>query len=544
MAATIRDIKERTGLSLATISKYLNGGNVLPENRIKIEAAIKELHYSVNEIARGLVTSRTRTVGVVVYSIESLFNGTLLHHIGNALRAAGYGLLICDSMGDAETEAQNIKFLVNKKVDGIIVVPVSTEAEFLEPAKNAGIPAVLLDRAIFDGDYDCVRIDNRITARKAVVEDLEKLGLFCRSLKNDFWLMGEVIHGDYSRWVNDGTLHAVTNYTLHKALFSGHNDHNYFEIAHTVKRLYEMGGNRPDGLRLYNFSDNHDVERIINKINNKAAYYPVHILVYTLPGVPSIYYGSECGIEGRKEKGSDASLRPALNFDNYKNAVKENDHASFISRLSKIRKVLPALSYGDYRESMLTNRQYAYTRNCGDSCVIVTVNNDDNQATINGRGAKDGNYVGALSGNKLSVCGGNYSAEVPGNYGEIWVPENEAGALIGDIKEKPIKSAKVAATPVTIEPVKQEPANNVVEEVKTVVADDAKTVDNKKAACNAACDETTKKSENANKSDTAKNQDTVQKQDSQKTQQTTKGGAAAKYNLDVKYSAYNPYRGY
>jgi len=168
MAATIRDIKDKTGLSLATISKYLNGGNVLPENKIKIEAAIKELHYSVNEIARGLVTSRTRTVGVVVYSIESLFNGTLIHHIGNALRSAGYGLLICDSMGDEETEAQNIRFLVNKKVDGIIVVPVSVEANFLEPAKHAGIPTVLLDRAIIDGDYDCVRIDNRSTARRAV----------------------------------------------------------------------------------------------------------------------------------------------------------------------------------------------------------------------------------------------------------------------------------------------------------------------------------------------------------------------------------------
>ncbi len=94
MPATIRDIKEKTGLSLATISKYLNGGNVLPENRVRIEAAIKELHYEVNEIARGLVTNRTRTVGVVVYSVESLFNGTLLHHIGNALRKEKYGILI------------------------------------------------------------------------------------------------------------------------------------------------------------------------------------------------------------------------------------------------------------------------------------------------------------------------------------------------------------------------------------------------------------------------------------------------------------------
>ena len=92
MAATIKDIREKTGLSLATISKYLNGGNVLPENREKIEDAIKSLHYEVNEIARGLVTNRTRTVGVVVFSVESLFNGILLHHTGDILRQAGYGL--------------------------------------------------------------------------------------------------------------------------------------------------------------------------------------------------------------------------------------------------------------------------------------------------------------------------------------------------------------------------------------------------------------------------------------------------------------------
>ena len=94
--------------------------------------------------------------------------------------------------------------------------------------------------------------------------------------------MGEVIHGDYTRWVNGDTLHAVTNYALHKALYSGHNDHNYFEIAHTVKRLYEMGGNRPDGLKLYNFVDNHDVERIYTKLNNKAHFTPVRTTTVSL----------------------------------------------------------------------------------------------------------------------------------------------------------------------------------------------------------------------------------------------------------------------
>ena len=64
---------------------------------------------------------------------------------------------------------------------------------------------------------------------------MKQLRRTAEEVKPDFWLMGEVIHGDYSRWVNGSTLHSVTNYALHKALYSGHNDHNYFEIAHTVK---------------------------------------------------------------------------------------------------------------------------------------------------------------------------------------------------------------------------------------------------------------------------------------------------------------------
>lgn len=190
MSATIRDIKEKTGLSLATISKYLNGGNVLPENRIRIEAAVKELHYEVNEIARGLVTNKTRTVGVVVYSVESLFNGTLLHHIGNALRKEKYGILICDSCNDEKIEAENIRFLMKKKVDGIIVVPVSAKAGFLKPAKDAGVPVVLLDRPLRDAEFDCVRIDNRITAFRAVNILLEnnhkKIAVICSDNKNEY----------------------------------------------------------------------------------------------------------------------------------------------------------------------------------------------------------------------------------------------------------------------------------------------------------------------------------------------------------------------
>lgn len=167
MPATIRDIREQTGLSLATISKYLNGGNVLPENREKIEAAIKELHYEVNEIARGLVTNKTNTVGLLMYSVESPFSGQIMHYVGQRLRENGYGMLICDSSNDEKLEIQNVRYLINKKVDGIIVIPVSNSAEFLQPVVNAGIPVVVADRELPDGEFDCIKIDNRVAAMKA-----------------------------------------------------------------------------------------------------------------------------------------------------------------------------------------------------------------------------------------------------------------------------------------------------------------------------------------------------------------------------------------
>ncbi len=153
---------------MATISKYLNGGNVLPENRILIEEAIQELHYEVNEIARGLVKNKTKIVGVMVHDVECYFSGKLLHYIGQELRKYGYGMMSCDSCNDEEIETQNLKFLVSRKVDGIIVIPVSMTGTFLRPAKQNKIPIVLVDRSFQDEEFDCVGIDNKIAAFRAV----------------------------------------------------------------------------------------------------------------------------------------------------------------------------------------------------------------------------------------------------------------------------------------------------------------------------------------------------------------------------------------
>ncbi len=280
-------------------------------------------------------------------------------------------------------------------------------------------------------DIDGIRLD---AADVLDMSYMQMLRHVANEVKPDFWLMGEVIHGDYIRWVNGDTLHSVTNYHLHKALYSGHNDHNYFEIAHTVKRLYEMGGNRPDGLKLYNFVDNHDVERIYTKLNNKSHYIPVHILMYTLPGVPSIYYGSEFGIEGQKQHGSDDSLRPAISYEQYLDVTQNNDFANLISRLGEIRQSTKALSYGEYKELLLTNGQYAFSRDYNGQSVLVTVNNSDNDFVMSLPSQNTDEYVGGLSGTKVAAKDGCISVTVRANSGEIWLPDNTV-----DKQVKPIK---------------------------------------------------------------------------------------------------------
>lgn len=308
-------------------------------------------------------------------------------------------------------------------------------------------------------DIDGIRLD---AADVLDFDFMRTLRHTADEVKKDFWLMGEVIHGDYSRWVNGGTLHSVTNYALHKALYSGHNDHNYFEIAHTVKYLQNMGD-----LDLYNFVDNHDVERIYTKLSNKAHFAPVHVLLYTLPGIPSIYYGSEFGIEGKKEKFSDASLRPALNLEDYKNAVTENPCTALIAALGKIRQATPGLSYGSYNELMLTNRQYAFARDLNNVRVIVTVNNDDNAAGMNLPVGNTAAYIGALSGKRAEVQEGRINVTIPANSGEIWIPEEQMKG------ETPVP----AAIPKSVKP-------DVVmtkEEVADIAAEDSKDPDLLKA---------------------------------------------------------------
>ena len=168
MAATIKDIAKKTGLGLATISSYINGGNVREANRIKIEAAIEELHYEINEVARGLKTNKTKTIGVVIPELNNIFCTEIITSMEDVLRNHGYATIVCDCRTDKKLEEEAISFLTQKRVDGIINMPVDTTGAHLEAFRKSGKPVVLIDRKIKNLNCDSVFVDNRTASREAV----------------------------------------------------------------------------------------------------------------------------------------------------------------------------------------------------------------------------------------------------------------------------------------------------------------------------------------------------------------------------------------
>lgn len=288
------------------------------------------------------------------------------------------------------------------------------------PKLNMGNPAVkeyLLDVVRFWADtfdIDGIRLD---CADVLDFDFMRRLRSLANEIKPEFWLMGEVIHGDYGRWANSETLHSVTNYELHKGIYSAHNSHNYFEMAHSIRRLYDKNYGICKDARLYNFVDNHDVDRIYDKLENKKNLFPVYAFLFTTIGIPSIYYGSEWGIEGHKENGSDDGLRPAIDLRTFK--APDPQLEAFITKLAHIHARCPELSFGEQVELLLTNRQYAYARVYEGKACITILNNDEQEAQLNlrlpfaGTSCRDlitGDAVDMENGSIFRTIGGNSAA--------------------------------------------------------------------------------------------------------------------------------------
>lgn len=197
MKPTIRDIQEKTNLSLSTISNYLNGKAVREKNRILIEKAVQELDYKVNQFGRSLKTNRSNTIGVLIPALYSAFTVKIVMQIEDMLRKEGYGIIICDSRNNPRTESEGIDFLLDKRVDGIITTPCDLSGKQLERAKEEGIPVVLMDQITSDFDTDAVVINNRNASKLAVKELVNhghtRIGMVSASPK--FYTMRERIEG-------------------------------------------------------------------------------------------------------------------------------------------------------------------------------------------------------------------------------------------------------------------------------------------------------------------------------------------------------------
>ena len=174
MAATMKDIARQTGLGLATISSYFNGGNVREQNREKIEKAIQDLHYEVNEVARGLRQNATKTIGVVIPELNNTFCAEIITGMEDVLRSHGYATIICDCRTDRNLERDAVEFLTRKRVDGLINMPVDPDGKHLKAFQKTGRPVVLIDRKLQDGSCDSVLVDNERAAHDAVESFIEK----------------------------------------------------------------------------------------------------------------------------------------------------------------------------------------------------------------------------------------------------------------------------------------------------------------------------------------------------------------------------------
>lgn len=219
-------------------------------------------------------------------------------------------------------------------------------------------------------DIDGLRLD----VAYCLDEDfLRRLRYECKQLKPDFFILGEMLHGDYNRLVNDAMLDSCTNYECYKGLYSSFNSMNMFEIAHSIARQFgPENWTLYKGKRLMCFADNHDVERVASILTNAKHLKPLYGLLFAMPGIPCVYYGSEWGTEGKKSDGDNA-LR--VSFDN----PQENDLTEFISKAALAHKQEKALCYGDYKMLLLTNKQYIFERSCDGERVIIAINADENE---------------------------------------------------------------------------------------------------------------------------------------------------------------------
>ena len=241
---------------------------------------------------------------------------------------------------------------------------------------------------------------------------LERLRTQTSQWKEDFFLFGEILGGDYKQILNDRMCHSVTNYECFKGIFSGINSRNLFEIIHSLLRQFgPEQWTLYKGEHLISFVDNHDVTRIASNLDNEKNLPVAYAIMYTMPGIPCIYYGSEWGVKGAKSDG-DPKLRPAFEKPEW------NALCDYIAGLSRAKKLAPALTKGDFSSLVLENMHCIFQRKCEGDRVLVAVNIDDSPYVFH-FDAQAGRAKELVSGETIDFGGG---LEVPAHTAYILQP--------------------------------------------------------------------------------------------------------------------------
>ena len=272
-----------------------------------------------------------------------------------------------------------------------------------------------------------------------------KLRRMCREKKPDFWMFGEIVGGDYNRWANPDALDSTTNYDVYKALYSCHNDRNYFEFAHSLDRQYGDWGIYKK-LYLYNFADNHDVTRLSSILRDRALTKNVYTMLYTMPGVPSVYYGSEYGVQGKVERGSDYDVRREMNLD----APEDPDYELYrhICRLGRLRHKLAALQNGTYHNEVIQLEHLCYSMKTDGQKVYVLLNQNSEPRSIGFNTGFHGVLTDVLNGNEQYPCGGWFEITVPAKSSMVLI-ENDGSFVIEDeeVRDEPLSPAPPSDQP-------------------------------------------------------------------------------------------------
>ena len=161
---TLRDVAREAGVSIKTVSRVVNKEpNVNPATAARVSEVVERLNYRPNEMARSLKGYRSRTIGLMVDDISNPFMASCAQAIEEVVRKHGYALILCDSHADLQMENAYIELLMQRQVDGLLLVPAHGDNIHLE----AGLPVVAFDRPAEGIQTDTVLVQNRAGAREA-----------------------------------------------------------------------------------------------------------------------------------------------------------------------------------------------------------------------------------------------------------------------------------------------------------------------------------------------------------------------------------------